>query len=70
MVIKNNKDSKQQQTTVYKKEQRLKEIVSFFLYHLAAAGLTLAHYWVEIVTHPMLITMCIQVSTRRLSGTS
>ena len=44
MVIKNNKDSKQQQTTVYKKEQRLKEIVSFFLYHLAAAGLTLAHY--------------------------
>ena len=38
------------------------------IYKLAAQQLTLAHYWADNVTHPMLINVFIQVSTYRSQG--
>ena len=48
----------------YQQERRIKEMLLFFIYSLAAPWPTWGHYWRDSVTHPMLITAFIQVSTQ------
>ena len=54
--------------TSYKREQRLKTILSFFHVLFGFPQLTLAYSQADIVTHPVLIFAFIQVSTRRSPG--
>ena len=51
--------------TIYEKEQILKKILSFIIYYLVALRPSLDHYRGNRITHSVIITAFIQVSTQR-----
>ena len=56
--------------TNYKKEQRFKEILLFFIFSEIVPRPTWGHYWGDCVAHPMLITAFIQVWVPKPGGVS